>query len=61
LQILLALKQVITADQLFDSGNPNIVLCDEALETAIDMKALHVSEIRCLSYQNLQISVYKYL
>jgi hypothetical protein len=46
LQLLLALKRVITAEKLFDPHNPTIIMCDWALEEALQMKALHVSELR---------------
>jgi hypothetical protein len=41
----LAFKEIITAEELFDPQNPSIILCDSALEEAIDVKAFHVSEI----------------
>jgi hypothetical protein len=46
LQILLALKRVITDEQLFDPQNPTIIMCDRALEEALEVKGLHISELR---------------
>ena len=46
LQVLTALKRVIASDKLYDPQNPTVVLCDQRLEEALDVKALHVSEIR---------------
>jgi hypothetical protein len=43
---MLALKKIITNEKLFDSQNPTVVMCDESLEKALDVKAIHVSEIR---------------
>jgi len=45
-QILTALKTVIKNKELYDRRNPTVVVCDEALEEALDIKALHVSEIK---------------
>jgi hypothetical protein len=46
LQILLALKGVIADEQLFDPQNPTIIMCDGALEEALQVRALHISELR---------------
>ena len=40
------MKRVIANDKLYDPQNPTVVLCDQRLEEALDVKALHVSEIR---------------
>ncbi len=45
-KVLLALKRIIASEKLYDPQNPTVILCDESLENAIDVKALHVSEIR---------------
>lgn len=45
-QVLTALKRVIATKQLYDPQNPTVVVCDHDLEEALDVKALHVSEIR---------------
>ena len=47
--MLTALKRVIANDKLYDPQNPTVVLCDQRLEEALDVKALHVSEIRFVS------------
>ena len=44
--MLTALKRVIASEKLFDVQNPTVVICDVELEAALDVKALHVSEIR---------------
>jgi len=31
---------------MFDPQNPSMILCSEELEEAIDMKALHVTEMQ---------------
>jgi hypothetical protein len=43
---LLALKRIIANEKLYDPQNPTVVMCDESLEDALDVKAIHVSEIR---------------
>lgn len=45
-QVLIALKRVITKEQLFDSANPTVIICDKELEEAIDLKSCHVAAIR---------------
>ncbi len=44
--ILLALRQVISKTGMFDRNNPTVITCDKELESAIGMKALHVTEVR---------------
>ena len=44
--MLTALQRLITSEKLYDPQNPAVILCDQHLEEALDIKALHVSEIR---------------
>ena len=46
LQILIAVKRVITQERLFDLNNPTVIIGDDSFEDALNMKALHVTEIR---------------
>ena len=48
----MALKKVIATEKLFDPQNPTIILCDQDLEDAIDVKALHVSEIKYVQLES---------
>ena len=45
-EILTILKDAIREEGLYDEKNPSIILCSAHLEEALDMKALHVTEIR---------------
>jgi Zinc finger, C3HC4 type (RING finger)/SWIB/MDM2 domain len=45
-EVLIALKKVITSDRLYDPQNPTVILCDDLLEDVLEVKALHVSEIK---------------
>jgi len=47
-EILTILKDVIRGEQQFDENNPSVILCSRDLEEALNMKALHVTEIRDL-------------
>ena len=47
-KILTILKEVIRGEQLFDPDNQLVILCSTDLEEALDIKALHVTEIRNL-------------
>ena len=47
-EILTSLKNIIRKEEMFDQANPSIILCSTGLERALDMKALHVTEIRDL-------------
>ena len=40
------MKDIIRGEKLFDLQNPSIIICSNELEEAINMKALHVTEIR---------------
>ena len=44
-QILIALKNVIRSEELYDPRNPSVVLCSQELERTLNMRALHVSEL----------------
>merc|ERR1712024_295124 len=45
-EILTILKDTIRGEGLYDEKNPSIILCSRDLEEALNMKALHVTEIR---------------
>ena len=45
-EVLLSLKDVISMEKLYDEKNQAIILGDKALETAINCKACHLTEIR---------------
>ena len=45
-EILTILKDIIREEGMYDHMNPSVILCSEELEDAIDMRALHVTEIR---------------
>jgi len=53
-EVLTVLKDVIRGEGMFDEFNPSIILCDPALEEALGMKALHVTEIRDLVLKQLE-------
>jgi len=40
------LKHIISEEKLYDEKNPSIVLCDQALEEALNLRALHLMELR---------------
>jgi hypothetical protein len=44
--LLSDLKYIIKKENLFDPLNPTIILCDSNLEVALNIKALHVREIK---------------
>jgi hypothetical protein len=44
--VLHELRDIIGHNELFDPANPAMILCDEALEKALDRKALHCIQIR---------------
>jgi len=45
-KVLQALKDIISSEVLYDTTNPSIILCDFALENALNVRALHLTEIR---------------
>ena len=46
IMVQMALKSIISSRKLFDPENPTIILCDESLEKALNVKALHVSQLK---------------
>ena len=53
-EILTSLKMIIKSESLFDPRNPSVILCSPQLEKALNMKALHVTEIRDLVLAQVQ-------
>lgn len=47
-EVLQYLREVIEEERLYDPHNASLVLCDAGLEVALDVKALHLTEIRCV-------------
>jgi len=47
-EILTVLKDIIRGEGMFDHANPSVILCSQDLEEALNMRALHVTEIRDL-------------
>ena len=45
-EILTILKNIIRGEGMFDHANPSVIICSPELERALNMKALHVTEIR---------------
>ena len=52
-EILIILKNIIKGEGQFDKDNPSIILCSSDLEEALNMRALHVTEIRDLVLSHL--------
>ena len=48
MEVLTLLKEIIRGEGLFDPTNPSIILCSQDLEEALNVKAIHVAEIRDL-------------
>ena len=46
MQVLLALKEIVSREKLFDRRNPTLIICNSELEDALEMKALHITEIK---------------
>ncbi len=58
-QVMQYLKELIRDEKLYDERNASIVLCDASLETALDVKALHLTELRdkvCLQLKPININ-----
>ena len=52
-EVLTILKNIIRGEGQFDKDNPSIILCSSELEEALNIKALHVTEIRDLILSHL--------
>merc|ERR1739846_21186 len=44
--VLLALREIVEREKLFDLRNRALIICSAELEEALEMKALHVTEIK---------------
>ena len=44
--VLSALRHVILREQLYDPQNTNVIMCSKDLEDALDMRSMHVTEIK---------------
>lgn len=47
-EVLTILKDAIRGEGLYDNNNASVILCSDELEEALNMRALHVTEIRDL-------------
>ena len=54
IEVLKICTNVIKTEKLYDEGNPEIILCDELLEEAINMKAMHVTQARSVICYQLE-------
>ena len=45
-EILEKLKVIVRSEKLFDPKNPSIIMCDPDLEMALNMKDLHIIDLR---------------
>lgn len=45
-EVLIILKGIIRDERMFDPKNPAIIMCSKELDDALNMRALHVTEIR---------------
>ena len=53
LELLTVLKDIIRGEGMLDYSNPSVILCSQDLEEALNMRALHVTEIRDLIWSHL--------
>jgi hypothetical protein len=51
-QILESLKEIICEERLYDDRNASIVLCDADLELALNVKAVHLTQLRLQTSPN---------
>ena len=45
-EILYLLRDIIKNEELFDKRNPAVIICSPELEESLDLKALHVTQIK---------------
>ena len=46
MEIMENLKVIVRSEKLYDPKNPSIIMCDPSLEKALNVKDLHVTEVR---------------
>ena len=54
-EIITIIKETVMREGLYDERNPPLIMCSEELESAINMKALHSSEMLSIVLRQLQI------
>ena len=54
-EILTVIKETVRREGLYDERNPPLIMCSEELESAINMKVLHISELMSIVLSHLQI------
>ena len=56
-EILTILRDTIKKEKMYDEYNPSVILCSTELENAINIKTLHVTEIRNVVLSHLDLEV----
>ena len=54
-EILTILKDMIASERMFDERNPTVILCSKELEMALNQRAFHVTEVRDLVLDQLEL------
>ena len=54
-EILTILKDMIALERMFDERNPTVILCSKELEMALNQRAFHVTEVRDLVLDQLEL------
>ena len=52
-EVLVSLRDIILEEGLYDERNPSVILCSPELEAALNMKALHITEVRNVVLKHL--------
>ena len=53
--MLSALRQVISREKLYDPSNTTVIICSQDLENALNVKFLHVTEIRDVVLMQMEL------
>ena len=54
--VLLGLRQVISKEKLYDPNNTTVIICSPGLEAALDMRSMHVTEVRDLVLLQMDVA-----
>ena len=52
-EILIIIKDVVSREKLSDPSNPAVIICSRELEEALDVKAIHVTQVRAQTLNQL--------
>lgn len=54
-EVLSALRKVISSEKLFDPNNTTVIICSRDLETALNVKFMHITEVKDIVLLQMEV------